>query len=93
MIKHNCIIHRIGWDKKWTIEKEIEKKGKTKLINNAKKLSNCLLKLHIDVRRKLFKDVIDALGGRMRFIISGGAPLDKKVAQGYNELGIEVVQG
>ena len=45
------------------IEKEIEKKGKTKLINNAKKLSNCLLKLHIDVRRKLFKDVIDALGG------------------------------
>lgn len=75
------------------IEKEIEKKGKTKLINNAKKLSNCLLKLHIDVRRKLFKDVIDALGGRMRFIISGGAPLDKKVAQGFNELGIEVVQG
>ena len=75
------------------IEKEIEKKGKTKLINNAKKLSNCLLKLHIDVRRKLFKDVIDALGVRMRFIISGGAPLDKKVAQGFNELGIEVVQG
>ena len=75
------------------IEKEIEKKGKTRLINNAKKLSNCLLKLHIDVRRKLFKDVIDALGGRMRFIISGGAPLDKKVAQGFNELGIEVVQG
>ena len=75
------------------IEKEIEKKGKTKLINNAKKLSNCLLKLHIDVRRKLFKDVIDALGGRMRFIISGGAPLDKKVAQGFNELGIEVVKG
>ena len=75
------------------IEKEIEKKGKTKLVNNAKKLSNCLLKLHIDVRRKLFKDVIDALGGRMRFIISGGAPLDKKVAQGFNELGIEVVQG
>ena len=75
------------------IEKEIEKKGKTKLINNAKKLSNCLLKLHIEVRRKLFKDVIDALGGRMRFIISGGAPLDKKVAQGFNELGIEVVQG
>ena len=29
----------------------------------------------------------------MRFIISGGAPLDKKVAQGFNELGIEVVQG
>ena len=75
------------------IEQEIEKKGKTKLINKAKKVSNFLLKLGIDVRRKLFKEVIDALGGSMRFVISGGAPLDKKVAQGFNELGIKLVQG
>ena len=75
------------------VEKEIEKKGKTKLINTAKKVSNALLKCHIDVRRKLFKQVIDALGGHMRFVISGGAPLDKKVAQGFNDLGIELAQG
>ena len=75
------------------IEKEIEKQGKTKLINNAKKISNLLLKLHIDVRKKLFKPVLDALGGNMRFVISGGAPLDKRVAKGFNDLGIELVQG
>ena len=75
------------------IEKEIEKKGKTKLINNAKKISNLLLKLHIDVRKKLFKQILDELGGHMRFVISGGAPLDKRVAKGFNELGIELVQG
>ena len=75
------------------IEKEVEKQGKTKLINTAKKISNALLKVHIDVRRKLFKSVLDALGGHMRFVISGGAPLDKRVAQGFNELGIELVQG
>ena len=75
------------------IEQEIEKKGKTKLINKAKKVSNFLLKFKIDVRRKLFKEVIDALGGSMRFVISGGAPLDKRVAQGFNELGIKLVQG
>ena len=75
------------------IEKEIEKKGKTKLINTAKKVSNVLLKCHIDVRRKLFKQVLDALGGHLRFVISGGAPLDKRVAQGFNELGIALVQG
>jgi len=75
------------------VEKEIEKKGKTKLINTAKKASNVLRKCHIDVRRKLFKQVIDALGGHMRFVISGGAPLDKRVAQGFAELGIEVAQG
>ncbi len=75
------------------IEKEIEKQGKTKLINTAKKISNGLLKVHIDVRKKLFKQVLDALGGHMRLIISGGAPLDKRVAKGFNDLGIELVQG
>ena len=75
------------------IEKEIEKKGKTKLINTAKKVSNVLLKCHIDVRRKLFKQVLDALGGHLRFVISGGAPLDKRVAQGFNELGVALAQG
>ena len=75
------------------IEKEVEKQGKTKLINTAKKASNFLLKLHIDIRKKLFKQILDALGGHMRFIISGGAPLDKRVAQGFNDLGIELVQG
>lgn len=75
------------------IEKEVEKQGKTKLINTAKKISNVLLKCHIDMRKKLFKPVLDALGGNMRFIISGGAPLDKRVAQGFNDLGIELVQG
>ena len=45
------------------IEKEIEKQGKTKLINIATKISNFLLKFHIDIRRKLFKQVLDGLGG------------------------------
>lgn len=75
------------------IEKEVEKQGKTKTINFAKKISNALLKCHIDVRKKMFKPVLDALGGNMRFIISGGAPLDKNVAKGFNDLGIELVQG
>lgn len=75
------------------IEKEVEKQGKTKLINTAKGISNILLKCHIDIRRKLFKSVLDALGGHLRFVISGGAPLDKRVAKGFNELGIELVQG
>lgn len=75
------------------IEKEIEKQGKTKLINRATKISNLLLKLHIDIRRKLFKQVLDGLGGKMRLIISGGAPLDKKVSIKFNELGVHLIQG
>lgn len=75
------------------IQKEIKNQGKEKLIKYAIKISNFLLKLHIDVRRKIFKQVIEGLGGKMRFVISGGAPLDKKVAIGFNELGMRLVQG
>lgn len=75
------------------IEQGVAKKGKTKIVELAKKISNLLLKLHIDVRKKLFKEILNELGGSLRFVISGGAPLDRKVAQGFNELGINVVQG
>lgn len=75
------------------VEQGIEKQGKTKLVAFAKKLGNLLLKFHIDVRKKLFKSVIDELGGHLRFVISGGAPLDKRVAKGFYELGLKVVQG
>ena len=76
-----------------TIMKEVQKQGKTKLINIATKISNFLLKLHIDIRRILFKSIINELGGKLRFVISGGAPADSKIAKGFNDLGIEVVQG
>jgi len=76
-----------------TIEKGIEKQGKTKLIKIATKVSNLLLKFHIDIRRKVFKPILTELGGKIRFVISGGAPLDKKVAQKFNEFGIILVQG
>lgn len=75
------------------VEQGIEKQGKTKIVNIAKKISNFLLKFKIDIRRKLFKQILDELGGNMRFVISGGAPLDKRVAQGFNEIGINIVQG
>lgn len=76
-----------------TIMKEVQKQEKTKLVNIATKISNFLLKLHIDLRRILFKSIINELGGKLRFVISGGAPADSKIAKGFNDLGIEVVQG
>ena len=75
------------------IMKEIEKQGKTKLIKVATTISNILLKLHIDVRRKIFKKVLGALGGELRLIIEGGAPGDSKIAEKFRNFGIEIVQG
>ena len=75
------------------IMSQVEKQGKTKLIKRGVKISKLLLKFGIDIRRKLFKEVIDNLGGKLRFIISGASAIDKKVAEGFNNFGILTVQG
>jgi len=75
------------------VMKEIEKQGKTKLIKVATKVSDALLKCKIDIRRKLFKQVIDGLGGKLRMIIEGGAAADPTISKSFNSLGILVVQG
>ncbi|MCI8621193.1 MAG: AMP-binding protein [Clostridia bacterium] len=67
------------------IEEQIAKEKKTALIKIAKVFTNLLLKFGIDVRRKVYKKIIDALGG-LRFVISGAAGLDKRVEKGLNEL-------
>lgn len=76
-----------------TIMKEVDKQGKTKLIKIAMKISNFLMKFHIDIRRKLFKQVLDALGGELRLVISGGAPADPQVSKGFTNLGVDIIQG
>ena len=75
------------------IEKEIKKQGKEKTVKLGIKITKALLKIGIDIRKKVFKQIIDQLGGKMRFIISGGAPLDKEVAKGFENFGIHLVQG
>ncbi len=71
----------------------IEKQGMTKKVKFGKKLSNILLKFGIDIRRKIFKQIIDQLGGNIRLAVSGAAGIDKEVSKGFNEFGIEAVQG
>lgn len=75
------------------IQKEIDKKGKRSTVENGLKISKSLLKVGIDIRRKLFKEIIDNLGGKLRFIVSGAAAIDKKVAEGFNDMGITTIQG
>ncbi|MBO5478129.1 MAG: AMP-binding protein [Clostridia bacterium] len=74
------------------ILKEIDRQGKTKLIKIATKVCNFLLKFGIDIRRKVFKDIINNLGG-LRMAVSGAAAIDKTVAENFTNFGIETVQG
>lgn len=74
------------------ILKEIDKQGKTKLIKIVTKVCNVLLKFGIDIRRKVFKDIINNLGG-LRMAVSGAAGIDKNVVENFTNFGIETVQG
>ena len=72
---------------------EVRKQGKEKSVNFAKKLSRFLLKFKIDIRKKLFKQILDNFGGNMRFVVSGAAAIDKTVAEDFNAWGILTIQG
>ena len=73
------------------IQKGLRDQGKEKLVNMMSKLANFLLIFHIDIRRKVFKSVLDQLGGNLRIAYFGAASMDKKVIEGDNNFGIDTV--
>ena len=75
------------------IQVEVKKQGKEKTVAFGRKLVNVLLKVGIDVRRKIFKEILDKLGGAIRFAICGAAPLDPEVAKGLRDFGVTTLQG
>ncbi len=75
------------------IQKAIDDKGKTKLINTLTKVSNALLKCKIDLRKVFFKQILDNFGGKLRIVLYGSAPMDRNTIIGYTNLGIPSIQG
>lgn len=73
--------------------KAIEKQGKLEKVQKGIKISEGLLKIHIDVRKKIFKEIHDKLGGQVRLFIIGAAAMDPEIEKGYNQLGIRIAQG
>jgi long-chain acyl-CoA synthetase len=80
-----------------TIYKKIwftaKKTGREKMLEKGLKISNFLMKLGIDKRRKIFKEIIDNLGGELEIIVCGGAYLDRKYEKGMYDFGIQIING
>lgn len=70
-----------------------KKSGQEPKLKKGLMISNALLKVGIDVRRKLFKSVLDNFGGNLRAFISGAAAINPEVSKGFRNLGIHFVQG
>ena len=75
------------------VMRTIEKKGKLPMVQKGIKISQLLLKVKIDLRGKIFKEIHESLGEDLKLIVTGGAALDPETEKGFSELGFNLVQG
>ena len=75
------------------IMKQVDKEGKTKLVKNMSFVTDVLDKLHIHIKKKVFKDIHKALGGHINLIVSGAASIEPKLLKEFEALGFRVLQG
>lgn len=75
------------------IWREIEKQKKEKVIKAAMKIAWLLYKCHIDIRRYLFSQILENMGGNLRIMVVGGAYIDPKLIKDFESWGITIVQG
>lgn len=75
------------------IWKNAEKQHLDKHLRYGIRFSNLIRKFGIDKRRYFFKPVHDNLGGKLKLIVCGGAPLRPDLVKGFDDLGITVYNG
>jgi long-chain acyl-CoA synthetase len=73
-----------------SIEREVEKQGKQKEWERARRIARFL---PIRLRRLLFRQVHERLGGMVQFLVSGGAPIDAELIRKWELMGIPIIQG
>ena len=69
------------------IMKTAEKEHMTGRLKTAAKVCRVLSKTGINVNRKIFKGVLDALGGELRLVIMGAAAADPECVKGFADFG------
>ena len=75
------------------INENIVKSKKDKLVKSMIHITNALKGVNIDIKRKVFKEIHDNLGGNIRIIVSAAAPIDAKVGKWLQDIGINFLQG
>jgi long-chain acyl-CoA synthetase len=74
----------------WAIE--VGKKVENKKIDNQN--PGAMLSTRLKVAQKLvFSKLQEKVGGRLRFFVSGGAPLSKEIAEFFKAAGIYILEG
>ena len=72
---------------------EAKKKGKDKQLKLGISASQALRKVGVDRRREMFAEVLNSFGGRLSKIVCGGAALNPKMIEFFDNIGIEICEG
>lgn len=71
----------------------IQKSGKAALVNSMIHITNALKGVGVDIKKKVFGEIIENLGGKLRIVVSAAAPIDAKVGKWVQDIGINFLQG
>ena len=75
------------------INANIKKSKKDGLVNSMIHVTNALKTVGVDIKRKVFNEIYENLGGRIRIIVSAAAPIDAKIGKWVEDIGILFLQG
>ncbi|MBR6033471.1 MAG: AMP-binding protein [Clostridia bacterium] len=78
------------------INDNIVKSKKDKLVKSMiylTNLTNALKSVNVEIKRKVFSEIYDSLGGKIRYIVSAAAPIDPNIGKWIQDIGICFLQG
>jgi len=71
----------------------VKKAKKENIFRVLLAVSDFLRFMGIDIRRKIFKSILNQIGPNLRLAVSGAAPLDAEVIKGFDKIGFKILQG
>lgn len=75
------------------INANIKKSKKDGVVNSMIHITNALRSVGLDIKRKVFNEIYENLGGNIRIIVTAAAPIDAKIGKWFEDLGIIFLQG
>lgn len=75
------------------INENIVKSKKDTLVKSMIHLTNALKAVNVNIKRKVFAEIYENLGGNIRIIVSAAAPIDAKIGKWVQDIGINFLQG
>ena len=75
------------------INANIKKSKKENMVNSMIHVTNALKAVGVDIKKKVFNEIHENLGGNLKYIVSAAAPIDAKIGNWIEDIGIIFLQG